>query len=911
MENKIKESISLPENISEKDIVNMIKYVKLCDEKINLNKKILKTYSKEEEVHLKYIGDINHLKWRLSYLKGSPKRRGSPEEQEKISSLLDSCYRHINRIKYIKRLIEIDDLLLKYKNIKIISNDLKILNLIKDSIGVRKKMEILAEEGLPYFSCLNKRKAEDSLKIVRLYKEKYNNIKRIDDISNSGICYYEISDAEYEDKRIEDLSEMFVVENIKKEFKNQSCRSSNEVNKSFYKWLESEVEYSDLFNRAVGIEFSFDLEQYDYIKNMFENRELISSIYGIIDNILSKKDMYLRNLIMGDVLFSMKSNSILKPTNIKISFTREGYMREVRNRYIINDFIGIKIDIYLKIHKKILIGLRKEKIFEREVFRAYNKKDSTWTTGCNYHLNVEKFNFISHFSAGVSKYPYHLIKIDKIKYSASSFRNVWKALRKKKEMGGVRNNFKGLIKANKIGFKLCNKTLDKNSNIINIELCRLIRSVECESIEKYLNTDKNSNKYQEFITTISKVIPIYYLFTMNLKNCFYLPNFIDNRSRQYYDTILSPSFYKLYRYLIKFDKVSKFKNLEESIYYSRIIKYKEMFKSYNLADREIYVAIVLSIEVGKIFIEKSLEYVIKIEKIIECGLENYSKKNMPKDFGDSLYINKIYGVLEDVLNKKEFDENCIIFKDATSSGLQNYGIILGYKYDMLKYLNLDGEDWCDTYSYIMRTFIDFEDVPMLKKRKYWKSTIMTIPYNSSWYTCYDYFLKKIREDDWYENLDLETKEKIKEKHIKFYNDLKNNIKDLFYINNSDKCNRLKKFPYYKFTLYHREEYKINYKNDRDKYVDEVYLVDYDEKGTLQALEANNMHDLDAKLVRYVLEEMDAICIHDCFGVRLCEVHLLMDNINRFYREKIFRDRRIFKGKRKGERIWIYSNFVSI
>jgi hypothetical protein len=34
----------------------------------------------------------------------------------------------------------------------------------------------------------------------------------------------------------------------------------------------------------------------------------------------------------------------------------------------------------------------------------------------------------------------------------------------------------------------------------------------------------------------------------------------------------------------------------------------------------------------------------------------------------------------------------IIFKDATASGLQNYGILMGYNEEKLKYLNLDGDE---------------------------------------------------------------------------------------------------------------------------------------------------------------------------------------------------------------------------
>jgi len=56
----------------------------------------------------------------------------------------------------------------------------------------------------------------------------------------------------------------------------------------------------------------------------------------------------------------------------------------------------------------------------------------------------------------------------------------------------------------------------------------------------------------------------------------------------------------------------------------------------------------------------------------------------------------------------------------------------------------------------------------------------------------------------------------------------------------------------------------------------------DEKATQRALEANNMHYLDAKLVKYIIREFDIISVHDCFGIRLCELHLIMDKINKYY-----------------------------
>jgi hypothetical protein len=81
-----------------------------------------------------------------------------------------------------------------------------------------------------------------------------------------------------------------------------------------------------------------------------------------------------------------------------------------------------------------------------------------------------------------------------------------------------------------------------------------------------------------------------------------------------------------------------------------------------------------------------------------------------------------------------------------------------------------------------------------------------------------------------------------------------------------------------------KEYKVNYKKHRDKYRTITYKIEKDSKSTLRAQEANNMHFLDAQLVRHILKRFDVICIHDCFGMRLCELHLVMDEINNYYSE---------------------------
>jgi hypothetical protein len=84
----------------------------------------------------------------------------------------------------------------------------------------------------------------------------------------------------------------------------------------------------------------------------------------------------------------------------------------------------------------------------------------------------------------------------------------------------------------------------------------------------------------------------------------------------------------------------------------------------------------------------------------------------------------------------------------------------------------------------------------------------------------------------------------------------------------------------------KKEYKINYNNLRDKYIEKLYYISEDIKSTERSMEANNMHYLDALLVKEILEFFDIISIHDCFGIRLCELHLVMDKINEYYSKKV-------------------------
>ena len=136
---------------------------------------------------------------------------------------------------------------------------------------------------------------------------------------------------------------------------------------------------------------------------------------------------------------------------------------------------------------------------------------------------------------------------------------------------------------------------------------------------------------------------------------------------------------------------------------------------------------------------------------------------------------------------------------------------------------------------------------------------------------------------------MSEKEKlyIRNMHEGFYWKVKNEIKKEFFMNNKT---NLKNFRYNEWKIIGSKEYKINYNKARDKYSENSYEINEDIKSTERAMEANNMHYLDALLVKEIMEFFDIISIHDCFGIRLCELHLVMDKVNEYYSKKIGKEK---------------------
>jgi hypothetical protein len=286
-------------------------------------------------------------------------------------------------------------------------------------------------------------------------------------------------------------------------------------------------------------------------------------------------------------------------------------------------------------------------------------------------------------------------------------------------------SYNSVIRANQIGFILSEELYNINIHIINNYKIRLLDEIKCTHLNEYFDKIKKickdydytynlligkekmddtkcadililhksiKKEYIELVSHFQKIVSIQILYRNIFNMVFYLPCFSDNRGRQYYSTLVSPTFYILFRYLYKFSTNKEFLNLEKSIFYTKIIKYKIIVSKFNLNEKKSYIAIILFIEIGKFFIKDSNNYIIKTEDIIRVGIEKYEKKTEILEFEDILYLNKIYYLLDELILSDKIDNNSLIFKDATASGLQNYGIILGYKNEYLEFLNINGND---------------------------------------------------------------------------------------------------------------------------------------------------------------------------------------------------------------------------
>jgi len=138
-------------------------------------------------------------------------------------------------------------------------------------------------------------------------------------------------------------------------------------------FIENEKKFSKKFlNNLQIFDERFNEGDYEFIKKIFIDNNLISKIYYVIDDLILslKQDHDMRFLVMGDFLFSMTSKELSDPSNLVLKTSRSDYLNRIGFRSIINNLIGFRRDEYVLLHQKLIIGLRTNNVLKRTEIRT-------------------------------------------------------------------------------------------------------------------------------------------------------------------------------------------------------------------------------------------------------------------------------------------------------------------------------------------------------------------------------------------------------------------------------------------------------------------------------------------------------------------------------------------------------------
>jgi hypothetical protein len=420
--------------------------------------------------------------------------------------------------------------------------------------------------------------------------------------------------------------------------------------------------------------------------------------------------------MMADFLYAFFPER-MREEEVFLKISRYNYIRYVGERMHIYIYMGNIPDEYIKLHQKLLIGLVDKKILKKEILRMRDA-EGKFSTHINFQL-VLKSSPNSNNVRAISLIPYNTIFIDNKLYSFSSFRNLILAKRKKKEMREVIIPLDGIIRANNIAYIMDREAIKLNDLLLKNELGKILGGSGSKNIEDFLKRMRKISKDVRFALKWSKmgtenleemkclvkdmsleIEPFLKGFKSILnfdilekdfsKEKFYIPNFIDNRGRQYYSSNISPTFNPIFRNLLKFGNEKKpFLNLKTSKFYNKIMENRNIIN--DVEDEEkIYIMLVLFYEIGKFFIKNKKKIIFSMSEIIEIGIKNEDVRTF-LEIEEELYLAKIKQNIAIIRKNGKVDTEMLIFKDATASGLQNFGILLGYKLSHLKFLNLEGD----------------------------------------------------------------------------------------------------------------------------------------------------------------------------------------------------------------------------
>ena len=385
----------------------------------------------------------------------------------------------------------------------------------------------------------------------------------------------------------------------------------------------------------------------------------------------------------------------------------------------------------------------------------------------------------------------------------------------------------------------------------------------------------------------------------------FIPYYYDFRGRIYPKSIIGFTYLKIFRALFKlpgFNKDVDLISLTSSTYFKIISHLKvavdARFIKSELSEINKYFLIVHLSELGKCNKGKlANSNGLTLQDLIDNGtVLFFNKKNIDIDVDDLVYIEIISDNIYYFLDNNRF-KNITIIRDSTASFLQHWSIKLTARDEYLNKLNLNGDIWYDTYTFIIDTFlkenpeyvenINFKEI---LKRKILKNFIMITNYNAGLFKCHMNLKEmliesKIPFDD----------DKLNSFSKKFHLFLKDSLFDILFVNSRD--NFIKKTG----SLICTDDGSninltyLNYKENKDDIKIYEYrwvitrrsLIDIPcEWKTQIALNANIIQASDAELARFLINRLNIQSVHDSFAINLFELHKIIDLTNLFFNEKL-------------------------
>lgn len=683
---------------------------------------------------------------------------------------------------------------------------------------------------------------------------------------------------------------------------------NSNINKSIYDDIE-ENENKEIFLKIFKIleENNKKIFKSNYKKNIKNINDWFKIDFSIFNDIKKTDDILIAYLsIFILISFNLDSNKMLSDDSFKIN-----NISDCCNKV---EYLFTKFKIFIKMKHTLNFDEIDSKDITKIFYLLINKKIIT-------EKNIFKNNKTI-----------KLIYIENMNYIniKEVYKTNFKCFEYNNELWLYNETFWSLKKIFKENLKSGEKFELGDKNIIN-NLCNNFFYIDLENLENIYNIFLEENKiikinikddykklineYSENIfnknkaSIISKKISLYlkcFIFENIIKNYeknikYYIPFIIDFRGRKYDLTDISPTFFSELRYCLylgnyDFEKDIKQHSLNEKIN-NILIKYVYLLENDLRSENKIknLSFIWLLISLAEPFKNK-LGSIVSIKDFIKKGLEILNNKKIIEnlDYDDKIKCIYILKIIEEI--KKNIWIKRLIPKDATASVFQHLVKCLGkYNEDSLKYCNMNSEEyWYDTYSIIIEKFnikikkndLSQEKYDKIFNRKNLKKIMMTRNYGCGLKKSFKYFnesIKDITKD--YNKIEINEINNI---FIKFYKYISENneinkgdnniIINFFKKNKSIIFQDLSKtnYKYFKF-----KEKRIDSTVDNKRYTRIIKKITNieDIKKYKISIVANYIQSQDACLVRWVLNRITIITIHDCFMIDYVNISYLIALIN--------------------------------